>query len=257
MDQLGGTIEEIAFEKAGIIKPGRPVALYPRKTPPPRRWWRAPAGTGCAPFAGGGPSPRDPLHRPLRRVLCGGRADHRPGIRPHQPGRAASGGKRAPGAGGAFAHCAAGLGAVGGQDRTGVFRRPLPGRLDWAADNLLLDGAHNPQAAPRRSGVPGGIPARPQNVLLTAMMRTSSRRPGRRHGPAGRLRLRHAGGGARALPAEDLAAVYRARGVAAQAVLSPAEALVWARRAARGGVVGACGSLYLVGALMKQTGRPV
>jgi dihydrofolate synthase/folylpolyglutamate synthase len=33
MDQLGATIEEIAGEKAGIIKPGRPVALYPQKNP--------------------------------------------------------------------------------------------------------------------------------------------------------------------------------------------------------------------------------
>jgi dihydrofolate synthase/folylpolyglutamate synthase len=61
--------------------------------------------------------------------------------------------------------------------------------------------------------------------------------------------------GPRALPAGELADVYRVHGVHAEAYPEPGEALKAARAAAGlDGVVVACGSLYLVGELMKLTG---
>jgi dihydrofolate synthase/folylpolyglutamate synthase len=61
--------------------------------------------------------------------------------------------------------------------------------------------------------------------------------------------------GPRALPAGALADIYRAHGVPAEAWPEPGEALEKARQAAGAdGVVVACGSLYLVGELLKLTG---
>jgi len=259
MDQLGGTIEEIAFEKAGIIKPGRPVALYPQKDP------AASAVVARACRERGAPLLRAedlPLEiRSIDRFGASFVADAptigRVSARINLAGRHQVENAR-------LALAALSLIARRGwalsADRIaqGFSDARWPGRLDWAADDLLLDGAHNPQAARAlRAYLEEFLPGR-KIVLLTAMMR--DKQPGALAdvmAPLADCVCATQVAEPRALPAEDLAAVYRARGVAAQAVLSPAEALVWARRAARGGVVVACGSLYLVGALMKQTGRPV
>jgi len=131
-----------------------------------------------------------------------------------------------------------------------------PGRLDWADDRLLLDGAHNPQAARAlREYLEEFLPGR-RIVLLTAMMR--DKQP---EACASILASCAASvvatqvEGPRALPAGELADVYRARGVRTEAYPEPGEALKAARDAAGpDGVVVACGSLYLVGELMKLTG---
>ena len=62
--------------------------------------------------------------------------------------------------------------------------------------------------------------------------------------------------GPRALSAQDLANLYQARGARAEAIPEPGQALQKARvLAGPGGVVVACGSLYLVGEIMKLAGR--
>jgi dihydrofolate synthase/folylpolyglutamate synthase len=122
---------------------------------------------------------------------------------------------------------------------------------------LLLDGAHNPQAARAlRDYLKEFLPGR-RIVLLTAMMR--DKQPEACADVLAPLAAEVVAAqveGPRAKPAEELARVYRARGVPAVSAPDPGAALEAARRLAGvEGVVVACGSLYLVGELMKRTGR--
>jgi dihydrofolate synthase/folylpolyglutamate synthase len=128
-----------------------------------------------------------------------------------------------------------------------------PGRLDWADDQLLLDGAHNPQAASAlRDYLEEFLPGR-RIVLLTAMMRDKQPEAcASILAPLASEVIATQVEGPRALPADALADVYRARGVRAAAIPEPGAALAAVRRAAGpDGAVVACGSLYLVGELMK------
>jgi len=259
MEQLGATIREIAHEKAGIIKPGRPVALYPQKD------------EAAAEVIG-----RVSKERGARLL----KAESLPLAVKDINARGAS-----------FRCEAQHLGVVEAEIKLagrhqienahlavaalellkergwalspeGVARgfaaARWPGRLEWADDGLLLDGAHNPQAARAlceylREFLPGK-----EILLLTAMMR--DKQPSACAevlAPCAARVYATQVEGSRALPAGELAELYRAHGTPAEAWPEPGEALEKARAAAGpGGVVVACGSLYLVGELMKARKNP-
>ncbi len=259
MEQLGGTIEEIAFEKAGIIKPGRPVALYPQKNPAAAAVVERACEERRAPLLKAEDLPLEILAIDRRgaRFAADVPLIGRVSARINLAGRHQV----------ENAHLAlAALALLSGRGwklsaeriAEGFSSARWPGRLDWAADDLLLDGAHNPQATRAlREYLEEFLPGR-RIVLVTAMMRDKQPETcADVLAPLADAVYATQVAGPRALPAGDLAAIYRARGVAAEAFPSPAAALIKARLAARdGGVVVACGSLYLVGALMELTGRP-
>ncbi len=257
MEQLGDTIEKIAFEKAGIIKPGRPVVLYPQKNPEATRVIEAVCLERGAPLL---KAERLPVE--VRGITPRGasfRCDV-PHIGPVDAHLNLAGRHQLENAQLALAALSAlagrGWALTPEETSRGLQDARWPGRLDWADDRLLLDGAHNPQAARAlRAYIDEFLPGK-RIVLVTAMMRDKQPEacaeilvPGAAAVIATQVE------GPRALPSEALAEIYRAHGAPATAVPSPSEALRAARdEAGPEGVVVACGSLYLVGELMKLTG---
>jgi dihydrofolate synthase/folylpolyglutamate synthase len=258
MEQLGDTIEKIAFEKAGIIKPGRPVALYPQKSPEATRVIEAVCAERGAPLLRA-------EHLPFEVVTLTPRgASFRcdvPGIGHVDAQLNLAGRHQVENARLSLAALSAlsGRGWSFAPDRIvrGLQDARWPGRLDWVDDHLLLDGAHNPQAARSLSAyIYEFLPGR-RIVLLTAMMRDKQPNAcAEILAPVASAVVVTQVEGPRALPAEQLAEVYRAHGAPTEAASSTLEALRAAWNAAGAdGVVVACGSLYLVGELMKLTGR--
>jgi len=258
MEQLGDTIEEIAYEKAGIIKPGRPVALYPQKSPEATRVIEAVCLERGASLLKAERLPFEVVEVTPRGASF--RCDVA-GIGPVDARLNLAGRHQLENAHLALAALSAlaGRGWALSPEKTarGLQDARWPGRMDWADDRLLLDGAHNPQATRAlKAYIDEFLPGR-QIVLLTAMMR--DKQPDACAGilaPVAAAVVATQVEGPRALPAEALAAVYRAHGAPAEAMAPPSEALRAAQNAAGPeGVVVACGSLYLVGELMKLTGR--
>lgn len=257
MAVLGDTLAAIAGEKAGIIKPGVPVALG----------LQAPEAEAVL------VKRAQALGAPLVRAAgCG--VDHLaldrrgaafdacpPGLAPmavriNLPGRHQVDNAR-------LALCLLGLLKeqglpVSGQAIIkGLAAARWPARLEWVGDDLLLDGAHNPQGAGAladylRTFLPGK-----EAVLLTAMM--ADKQPA----PCARLLAPHFRAivctqvdEPRALPAAQLAAIYEAQGVPSYAQPHMGQALRRARALAGDGPVVVAGSLYLAGAVRGMLGLP-
>jgi dihydrofolate synthase/folylpolyglutamate synthase len=259
MEQLGGTIREIANEKAGIIKSGRPVALYPQKESTATRVIEEVCQARGAKLLKAESLPLGVLDVNARgarfrcEAPCLGVVDAEIRLAGrHQIENA---------------HLA--VAALELLTQRGWALKPedvargfaaarWPGRLDWADDHLLLDGAHNPQAARAlREYLKEFLPGR-RLVLLTAMMRDKQPEAcAQILAPCAKLVIATQVEDPRALPAGALADIYRIRGVRAEAWPEPGEALEKAREAAGlGGVVVACGSLYLVGEILKGGRNP-
>ena len=257
MEQLGETIEAIAFEKAGIIKPGRPVALYPQKNPAAAQVIeRACLERGARLY----PSECLPLEvneidARGARIVCDA-----PGIGSIEARLNLAGRHQIENARLSMMALSilAGRGWALTKEATarGLSEARWAGRLHWLDDQLLLDGAHNPQAARAlREYLEEFLPNR-RIALLTAMMR--DKQPDACAlvlAPVAANVIATQVEGPRALPSEALAAVYRDHGADARAVPDPGAALTAARAAAGPlGVVVVCGSLYLVGEILKRTG---
>jgi dihydrofolate synthase/folylpolyglutamate synthase len=258
MDQLGNTIGEIAFEKAGIIKPGRPVALYPQKDPAATRVIEEACREKGARLLRAERLPLTILDVTARgaRFRC-----EAPSLGTVEAEIRLAGRHQIENAHLAIAALELmrerGWALTPKEIAKGFAAARWPGRLDWADDGLLLDGAHNPQAARAlREYLDEFLPGR-RIVLLTGMMRDKQ--------PEACASLLASCAafvvatqveGPRALSAQDLANLYQARGARAEAIPEPGQALQKARvLAGPGGVVVACGSLYLVGEIMKLAGR--
>jgi dihydrofolate synthase/folylpolyglutamate synthase len=254
MDQLGNTIGEIAFEKAGIIKPGRPVALYPQKDEAATRVIVEACREKGAQLLRAESLPLTVLAVSARGARFGCCT---PCFGPFEAEIRLAGRHQIKNA--HLAVAALELLAERGWALTpegiaaGFAAARWPGRLDWADDALLLDGAHNPQAARSlKEYLAEFLPGR-RIVLLTGMMRDKQPEAcADLLAPAAQFVVATQVEGPRALPAEALADIYRARGVPAEAVRAPGEALQKAQLlAGPDGVTVACGSLYLIGELMK------
>jgi dihydrofolate synthase/folylpolyglutamate synthase len=255
-DMLGDTVEQVAREKAGIIKPGDDVV------------------TGAAsPALEVIEAHADAVH-PRRMLRVGKELGVTAESRGHEgiaaevsyPGGALSLRVPLPGlfqaanaavaAGACVALRERGLPLSDDAIRRGLAAVSWPGRLEWLAGQpaLLLDGAHNPAA------VAAMVPAvrelcgeRPLCILFGAM---------RDKDAAGMLHhLRGLGappvftqaGTPRALPATELARLW---GPGARAVADLPDAVLAARLlAGREGVVLVCGSIYVVGDVLQVLGR--
>jgi len=148
----------------------------------------------------------------------------------------------------------------------GIARAQWPGRIEVVARQplTLLDGAHNPAAARALAEfVQTELPARPLALVYASMRdKAIEEIAGLLFPLASQVYITRTAQARAAAPAEILARVRAAQG-AARAILhlepDPAQALEAARRATpAGGVVLAAGSLFLVGALKQAlgSGRP-
>jgi dihydrofolate synthase/folylpolyglutamate synthase len=213
---LGGTVAAIAREKAGIFKPGRVAVIG----------------------AGGEPEAVPVL---VEEARARGASVRLAGASPPAGWEVALGGAHQQ-ANAACAVAAAGaLGVSEAAQRAGLASVRWPARLERIGD-VLLDAAHNPQAARALAGALAGETP----VLLVAVSADKDAA-----GilaplvPLARAVLVTEAPSPRAMPAARLAA----HAPGATAVPDWREALARARAAAAGGTVVVCGSIFLAGAV--------
>jgi len=252
VDQLGGTIDSIAREKAGVIRLPVPVVSGPQP-PEAEAVVEAACRTVGAPLLVVG---RDLVAPAVTRCdPAGSRFDARtpkgdfPGLEIPLAGRHQI----------ANALAAVGCALVGpfavSEDaiRHGLKAVRWPGRLEILRPGLLVDGAHNEASAEALAVAVREIWGSPRLGLVFAQLR------GKEHAEVARRivplaarvwcpSLAHP----RALPADDLAAVVRAAGGRAETCADVRTALLLAREefAGSGDLVLATGSLALVGEVM-------
>ena len=235
MEMLGDSLEAIAGEKAGIMKPGVPVAVAHGQEPEAMRALEAAASRHGSPLIVAAASWEGPVG------LAG----------PHQRGNAALAA--------AALHLLDGAGlpvpepAISG----GISRARWPGRLETVG-GVLLDGAHNPDgAAALASALAAVHPGRPVELVFGVLADKDEANMLRALAPSVRALHLVAPRSPRArAPATYLALAASLVDGRADAHGSIEEALACARRAARdGAVVALAGSLYLVGEARAILGR--
>jgi dihydrofolate synthase/folylpolyglutamate synthase len=232
MDYLGGTLRQIAREKAGILKPGVPCFLGALPPEADEEISSAAAAAG-APLLRLG---RDLAPPDVPLALPGD----------HQRANAALAVALAE-----FAAAARGRALLPSAVARGLAEVRWPGRLERVASDVLLDCAHNVEGARALAAALPALSGRRPVALVTSIVQgkdaaailaalaphvstivaTSSHNP-------------------RSLPAEDLAAVARARGAKTEVAPDPIAALDLARRlVGPDGLVVVAGSIFLVGEL--------
>lgn len=241
---LGETLEAVAAEKAGAVRPGRPVVT----TDQPEGAARV-LEASCRELE----APLLVRGRDFELVPEGESLRYAgPGLTVPELRLGLSGAHQVENAALAVASVAALFEALGRAPEPEAVRRGLaevrwPGRLEEVRPGVFLDGAHN---AVGIAALARALPAvvGPRGHLVFAVL--ADRDPVALLEPllpwAETVTLTRAGGD-RARDPADYAAAVRARHPRVRVVPEPAEALASAR--AEGLPVLACGSLYLVGAL--------
>ena len=247
MQYLGQTIDQIALEKAGIIKRGVPVALGPQEKSALAVLMAASRGKDAQVF--------DPDAKNVRETPDGVTFDVRlPGETMKNLTVSLRGRHQAENA------CAA-LGAICALRQCGMsvpseaIRRGMagvywPGRLERFG-NVLLDGAHNDPGVRALCAYCDKWLPREKTVLLTGMMRDKeTERMAERLAQRVRFAVCCAPDNPRALPAKELERAFERQGIGAADADSVADALAKARHiAGEDGTVLAAGSLYMIGEL--------
>ena len=244
MAYLGDTIEAIAREKAGIMKPGVPVVLSTREAPARAVLTERAREMQLQVIAPQARSVReDSRSVTFDADVCGETIG---GLTVSLPGR-----HQADNA------CAA-LGAVAALRARGfdvpeaAIRRAMadvhwPGRLEYFG-RVLLDGAHNDPGVRALCAYCGRWLRRDKTVLLTGMMRDKeTAKMAAQLALCVRCAVATTPPVPRAMAAEELASAFGAQGIPAQAEADVARALALARElAGEDGVVLCAGSLYLI-----------
>jgi len=235
---LGDTVEQIAFEKAGIFKAGVPAVVHAHQPPGALEILRAEATRRRAPL-----------------VLAAAGWDGPVALRgPHQRGNAAL-------AAAALRELARAGVPVGEEAiARGIAKARWPGRLEEVA-GVLLDGAHNPDgAAALAASLRVLHSGRPVELVFGVLADKDHAGMLRALVPVARRLHVVAPATPRARATADVLAHARALGARADVHADAAEALACARRAAAdGALVCVAGSLYLVGearAMLGEAGPP-
>jgi dihydrofolate synthase/folylpolyglutamate synthase len=223
---LGDTVEQIAFEKAGIFKPGVPAVVHGRQPPGALETLRAEAARRGAPFFAAPSDYAGPI------ALSG----------PHQQGNAAL----ADAALRALAR--AGVALPDEAIARGIATARWPGRLEELG-GVLLDGAHNPDGAVALAASLRALyPGRPVELVLGVLADKDHAGILAALAPVARRLHVVTPSSPRARPADELAAAASPFGAEAHTHASVAEAIACARSCAGdGALVCVAGSLYLVG----------
>jgi dihydrofolate synthase/folylpolyglutamate synthase len=223
---LGPTLDAIAREKAGILKPGVPAAIAAGQPPEALRALREEAARRGAPLTVAPPAWDGPI------ALAG----------PHQRGNAALAAEAL--------RLLAGAGVEVGEAAiaTGIATARWPGRLETVA-GVLLDGAHNPDGAAALAAALAALhPGRRVELVFGVLADKDHEGMLRALAPAvGALHL-VTPRSPRGRAPESYLPLARSLATDVDAHASAAEAIACARRrAGAGGVVCVAGSLYLVG----------
>src|SRR5512140_1862804 len=223
---LGDTVEQIAFEKAGIFKAGVPAVVHALQPPGALETLRAEALRRGAPFVVASADWPGPI------ALAG----------PHQRGNAGL-------AAAALRQLArAGVAVPDAAIAHGIATARWPGRLEEVG-GVLLDGAHNPDgAAALAAALPALHPGAPVELVFGVLSDQDHAGMLRALAPVARRLHLVAPASPRARAPADLVADVRAAGGNADVHPDLAAALACARAAAGdGAVICVAGSLYLVG----------
>jgi dihydrofolate synthase/folylpolyglutamate synthase len=238
-DYLGPTLADVAREKAGILKPG--VPCFMGRLPP-----EAEAAIAARAGALGAPLLRlesELPPAPAAVALPGAHQRDNAALAIALARAAADGAGRplAP------ATIAAGLASV-----------RWPGRLERVADDLWLDCAHNAEGARAlASAIPAVAAGRPVTLVVSIARDKDAGAILAALAPAARRLIATSSDSPRALPPAALASAAAAGFARVEAVEDPGAALARAR-AEGGGLVVACGSIFLVGPLRARLlGEPV
>jgi dihydrofolate synthase/folylpolyglutamate synthase len=255
---LGGTIEEIAFEKAGILKPGVPAVIGPQAPEALTVIERHAAETGA------------PLYRYGEewtvRDADGGFVFEAGGARRRYPAPALPGAHQIENAGLALA-CAAlldGFGLDTTARESGLARAQWPGRLQRLTRGplaeplsehweLWLDGGHNAAAGEALARDLGNWEPRPLHLVYGMLDTKGAQGFLRPLAPlAETLHAVAIPGEAASLSAEDAAREAAEAGFEARASASVADALRALTKDRPPGRVLICGSLYLAGQVLAE-----
>ena len=247
MKTLGGTLPKIAWEKAGIIKPGVP-AVAQDQTDEVLNVFRDVCAERNSPFSVA-PEPvalretaqGSAFALELPNLGAGTYEIRLPGR--HQLKNAAL--------------ALYGLDALAGRGferlnadvlRSGLAAARWPGRLEWL-DGMLLDGAHNPQGAEAlRDYLNAYFPDTPVTLLTGMMADKQIEACAAILAPRARLVVATEVAYERAAPARDVAEIFARFGGETLAEPSLSAALELARaRTPEDGILVCAGSLYLVG----------
>ena len=243
--QLGDTLEKIAFEKAGIIKPGVPVAVQRQQTESVRRVFIDAAQERGAPLT-------DLCDYPLEDVRSDrfGSDFSIDGLRArvNLPGRHQAG-NAALALMGLRLLQAQGWALDTGAALEGLKKTIWPARLEWIDDQTLIDGAHNGHGARALADYARDFLRDRRIVLVAGMMKDKD------VAECAAVYATFASAAVatqisypRAMPCGELAEILRSHGVAAEAEADEERAVARARAlAGADGVVLICGSLYLAG----------
>ena len=243
--QLGDTLEKIAFEKAGIIKPGVPCVVQKQQKPSVTEVFARAAAERGAPY-------RSLEGETIADLSIDGRgarftfAGHRARIAlagAHQVDNACLA------LSGLDSLRAVGYNLPEDAAMRGLSRAVWPGRLEWIDDQTLIDGAHNAHGARALAEYVHNYLRGRRVVGLVGMMRDKDV-----DSCAGifasfmdaAVTTQVSYG--RALACGELAQTLQAHGLRAEAQRDEGEALKRARAlAGQDGIVLICGSLYLAG----------
>jgi dihydrofolate synthase/folylpolyglutamate synthase len=232
---LGGTLEAVAREKAGIFKPGVPAVLHAVQPPGVLEVLQAEARRRGAPWQVAPPGWPGPL------ALAG----------PHQQGNAGLA------VAALRALRRAGVPVDEPAIAVGLATATWPGRLERVG-GVLLDGAHNPDGAAALAAALAVLhPGRPAELVFGVL--EDKDHAGMLEALAGVARRFHlvAPASARARPPAEVEVQARRLGLEADLHAGVGEALSCARAAARDGApVVVAGSLYLVGEARAQLAAP-
>jgi len=245
-EHLGGSLAEIAFEKSGVIRPGRPVVSSPQC-----REVLDVIGRQCEKLA-------SPIYQ------CGedftgrwedsclsycGLQNNLYGLTPGIAGRYQ--------ADNAFSALAAAelLGGLGFKVpeialRSGIERASWPGRMEiiGEAPRIMLDGAHNPAGAQALAESLRDVPHDALILVAGVMADKDAEEIFNPLFPLAEKVYTVSSAMERSMPSERLAAFCRSLGVNCHDAGSVAEGLEQAKRAARpGDLILVCGSLFTVG----------
>ena len=218
---LGDTMEKIAFEKAGIAKPGVPLVLSAQVT--------------------GGPCEVIAAH-------C--RAVGAPLLFAEKEENAALGlpGEHQKFNAGVARNVLETLGIAQETISEGLRRARWPARLEWLSEDMLLDGAHNPQGARALARYAAGLEKKRTALLCGILRDKDCEGMAKILAPVCDEVIAVAPDSVRALPAQALAELFIRQGRTAQCAPNIAEGIRMAREAAgESGRIIIAGSLYLAG----------
>jgi len=245
-EHLGGSLAEIAFEKSGVIRPGRPVVSSPQQ-----REVMAVIGRKCEMLAA-------PLYKCGEAfsgeweedgLYCCGLHNKFSGLTPGIAGRYQTGN--------CFSALAAAelLGDAGFNVpatalASGIEQTSWPGRMEiiGEAPRIMLDGAHNPAGAQALAESLRDVPHDALILVAGVMADKDAEEIFNPLFPLAELVYTVSPAMERAMPSERLAALCRSLGVACHDAGTVAEGLAQASNAARqGDLILVCGSLFIVG----------